>query len=329
MNILMIGGSIFLGRHTVDAAIARGHSVTLFNRGQHNPELFPAVEKIHGDRNTDLDKLKGRQWDAVIDFCGYVPREVKASAELLASSVSRYVFISSISVYAELDKAPNLDESAPVGKIEDETVEAVTGETYGPLKALCEQAAERAMPGRALIIRPGLIVGPNDPSDRFTYWPVRVARGGSVLCPGTPNWQTQIIDVRDLAEWTIRLVEARAVGTFNATGPNRNLTFGEILETSKAISHSNAQWVWADEKWLLAEKVEPWSQLPLWLGGEDMVANIQKAVVSGLTFRSLSDTVADTLAWESTRPADHPWRAGLPADNEAELLEKWRLHSAA
>jgi len=322
MKILMIGGTVFLGRHTVAAALAHGHTVTLFNRGQHNPELFPDVEKIQGDRDGGLDVLKGRQWDAVIDFCGYVPRVVKASAEFLSGAVERYVFISSVSVYAELDKAPDLTEDAAVGKIEDETLETITGESYGPLKALCEQAVEKALPGRALIIRPGLIVGPNDPSDRFTYWPVRVARGGPVLCPGTPNWNTQIIDARDLAEWTIRLVEAKATGIFNATGPDYDLTFGDVIETSKTVSNSNAQWVWADDAWLLAEKVEPWMELPLWLGGGDMIVSIDRALATGLTFRPLSDTVRDTLAWHATRPDDLQWRAGMKADKEAELLAK-------
>jgi 2'-hydroxyisoflavone reductase len=322
MKILMIGGTVFLGRHTVAAALAHGHTVTLFNRGQHNPKLFPEVEKIQGDRDGGLDVLKGRQWDAVIDFCGYVPRVVKASAEFLAGAVERYVFISSVSVYAELDKAPDLTEDAAVGKIEDETLETITGESYGPLKALCEQAVEKALPGRALIIRPGLIVGPNDPSDRFTYWPVRVARGGQVLCPSSPAWNTQIIDARDLAEWTICLVEAKAVGVYNATGPGYDLTFGDVIESSKAVSNSNAQWVWADDAWLLAEKVEPWMELPLWLGGGDMIVKIDRALATGLTFRPLVDTVRDTLAWHATRPVDLQWRAGLKAEKEAELLEK-------
>ncbi len=210
MKLLVLGGTVFLGRHLVEAATARGHSVTLFNRGQHNPELYPEVEKLRGDRDSDLSALQGRRWDAVIDTCGYLPRAVRASAELLADAVDHYTFISSISVYADFH-TPAMDESAPVGTLADETVEEVTGETYGPLKALCEQAAERALPGRVLNIRPGLIVGPHDPTDRFTYWPVRVARGGEVLAPGRPHVPVQVIDGRDLAEWTVRMVEARQV----------------------------------------------------------------------------------------------------------------------
>ena len=182
----------------MESALARGHEVTLFNRGQHNPNLFPNVEKLRGDRNGDLSALEGRQWDAAIDTCGFVPRIVRASAELLRNSVKHYTFISSISVFAQIDKA-GLDEDAPLATLKDETVEEVTNETYGALKALCEQAVEQTMPGRTLIVRPGLIVGPDDPTDRFTYWPVRTARGGEMLAPGRPDQATQIIDVRDLA----------------------------------------------------------------------------------------------------------------------------------
>jgi 2'-hydroxyisoflavone reductase len=323
MRILILGGTVFLGRHTVEVALARGHEVTLFNRGQRNPDLFPDVEKLRGDRNGDLSALRGRKWDAVVDTCGYVPRLVHASAELLADSVERYVFISSISVYRELDKAPGLDEDSPVGKLEDEAVEEITGDTYGPLKALCEQAADAALPGRALNIRPGLIVGQHDPTDRFTYWPVRVARGGDVLCPDGPNWHTQVIDVRDLAEWTVRMVEAKAAGVFNATGPDYPLTFGKLLDECKAVSGSEARFVWVDGKLLLEAGVQPWSELPLWLGGGDMTVSVSKAIAAGLTFRPLADTIRDTLAWNATRPLDREWRAVMKREREEELLREW------
>jgi 2'-hydroxyisoflavone reductase len=327
MKILMLGGTVFLGRHTVEAALARGHEVTLFNRGQHNADLFPDLEKLHGDRDPlkgdGLSLLKGRRWDAAIDFCGYVPRVVGASARALADCVDHYTFISSVSVYANLDTTPGVDEYSPVETMPDETNEEVMAH-YGALKALCEQAAENALPGRTLNIRPGLIVGPNDPTDRFTYWPVRVAKGGAVLCPGHPNWETRVIDVRDLAEWTIRCIENKTVGVFNATGPNRALTFGEVIHTSKEVSGSDARFVWADEQWLIDQKVDPWMGLPLWLGPEgDMRAKIERAVASGLTFRPLADTIKDTLAWDATRPSDREWRAGLKAEREAELLDMW------
>ncbi|MEK7324009.1 MAG: NAD-dependent epimerase/dehydratase family protein [Chloroflexota bacterium] len=324
MKLLILGGTVFLGRHTVEVALARGHEVTLFNRGQRDPELFPDVEKLLGDRNGDLSALRWRKWDAVVDTCGYVPRIVRASAELLAQAVERYVFISSISVYHELDKAPGLDEDSPVGKLEDETVEEITGETYGPLKALCEQAAEQALPGRALNIRPGLIVGPHDPTDRFTYWPVRVAQGGGVLAPDGPNWHTQVIDVRDLAEWTIRMVEAKTTGVFNATGPDYPLTFGKVLDECKAVSGSDARFVWVDGKFLLDAGVQPWSELPLWLGGGDMTVSVNKAIAAGLTFRPLADTIRDTLAWDATRPSDREPRAGMKKEREEELLSQWK-----
>ena len=329
MDLLILGGTVFLGRALVEAALQRGHRVTLFNRGQSNPGLFPDVEQIHGDRKFDLTPLDGRLWDAAIDPSGYVPRVVRMSAEKLAGAVGHYTFISSLSVYAGFSQL-GIDESAPVGKLEDETVEEVNGETYGPLKALCEQEAERAMPGRALILRPGLIVGPHDPTDRFTYWPHRVARGGEVLAPGRPDKVVQFIDVRDLAEWTIRMVEANQTGIFNANGPDYMLTMEGTLETCKEVSVSDAIFTWVSDEFLLARKVEPWIGLPLWIPDTDpdsagfYAFDCSKAMAAGLTFRPLADTVAATLAWEAPRPEDHAWRAGIPREREAELLEEWR-----
>lgn len=325
MRILIIGGTRFLGRHLVEAALARSHEVTLFNRGKTNPDLFPPLETILGDREKDITKLKGRIWDAVIDVAGYLPRIVRLSAEVLKENVSRYVFISSISAYADFKKA-GIDESYPVGKIEDETVEEVTGETYGPLKALCEQAVQDIFGGdRTLNIRPGLIVGPHDPTDRFTYWPVRVARGGDVLAPEKPEAPIQIIHVRDLSDFIIRLIEENTAGAFNATGPDHELTIGRLLEVSKQVTGSNANFSWASVEFLAQNNVEPWSDLPVWLpsAGEDMGmlrADVSKAIDAGLKFRPLEETVRDTLEWAQTRPADHQWRAGLTAEREAEVL---------
>lgn len=332
MKLLIIGGTVFLGRHLVDAALARGHSITLFNRGQHNPELYPEVEKLRGDRDGGLNALHDRRWDAVIDTCGYVPRVVRASAELLAGAVEHYTFISSISVYSDLSQ-PGMDEQAPVGTLADPTIEEVTGESYGPLKALCEQAAEAALPGRTLIIRPGLIVGPHDGSDRFTYWPHRVAAGGEVLAPGRAEKPVQIIDVRDLAEWTLAMVEARQKGVYNATGPEYLLAMGRVLEASREVSASDAHITWVGEQFLLDAGVAPWSEMPLWIpeldpstAGFDSV-DCSKAIESGLRFRPIAETVRDTLAWEATRPADHSWRAGISREREAELLERWHNQS--
>ena len=325
MKLLILGGTVFLGRHLVEAALARGHAVTLFNRGQANPEIFPEVEKLRGNRDGDLTALQGRRWDAVVDTSGYVPRIVRASAELLADATNHYTFISSKSVYADFSK-PDFDESAPVGKLTDASVEEVNGDTYGPLKALCEQAVEQAMPGRALVVRPGLIIGPFDPTDRFTYWPHRVAQGGEVLAPGRPERQVQFIDARDLAEWTLRMVEASQTGIYHATGPDYSLTMGRLLETCKAVSKSDARFAWVSEPCLLEAGATPWMELPLWIPESDpsmnsfLRANISKAVSAGLTFRPLAETVHDTLAWDAARPADREWRAGLKPEREHHFL---------
>jgi nucleoside-diphosphate-sugar epimerase len=324
MKILIIGGTRFLGRHLVHSALGRGHEVALFNRGLTNPDLFPQVETILGDREKDLAQLSGREWDAVIDTCGYVPRIVHLSASGLKGSVSRYVFISSISAYAGFRKV-GIDESDPVGKMEDETVEEITGETYGPLKVLCEKVVQDTFNEGALIIRPGLIVGPYDPTDRFTYWPVRVARGGDVLAPESPDAPVQIIDARDLSDFIIRLIEEDASGIFNATGPDYELTMGTMLETCKQVSNSNADFKWASVEFLGRHEVAPWSDMPVWIPNTEEDAgfsrvDISKAAQAGLKFRPLEETVRDTLEWAATRPSDREWRAGLSEEKEAKVL---------
>jgi 2'-hydroxyisoflavone reductase len=327
MRILIIGGTRFLGRYLVEAALDRSHEVTLFNRGKTNPDLFPQLETILGDREKDVSKLTeaGRNWDAVIDVAGYIPRIVRLSAEVLKESVARYVFISSISVYDNF-KQIGIDESYPVGKIQDETIEEITGETYGPLKALCEKAVQDIYGERTLIIRPGLIVGPHDPMDRFTYWPVRVARGGDVLAPQKPEAAIQIIDVRDLSEFTIKLIEENASGIYNATGPDYELTIGKLLEVSKQVSGRDANFMWASVEFLNQHKVEAWSDMPTWIPDDEegvgfSRVDVSKAIAAGLKFRPLEETVRDTLAWAQTRPDDHQWRAGLTAEREAEVLD--------
>lgn len=328
MKLLILGGTVFLGRHIVPAALAQGHDVTLFNRGQHNPELFPQVEKLRGDRDGDLSALAGRRWDAVIDTCGYVPRIVRDSAELLADAVEHYTFISSISAYADFSQ-PGQDEHAPLAVMDDPSVEEVTGETYGPLKVLCERAAEAAMPGRVCVVRPGLIVGPHDPTDRFTYWPVRVARGGEVLAPAPPDYPVEFTDVGDLAEWCVALAAQGITGIFNASGPAQPTTLGDLLETSRTISGRDAEFVWVDEAFLRAQGVQPWSELPLWIGSGPEYAGFSRfdtsrAVAAGLTFRPVAETVRATLDWAQSRPDDHQWRAGLAPEREAELLALWQ-----
>jgi 2'-hydroxyisoflavone reductase len=328
MKLLILGGTVFLGRHIVEYALERGHEVTIFTRGQRNPDLFPEVERLRGDRDGGLAVLDGRRWDAVIDTSGYFPRVVRASAEMLADKADRYIFISTISVFSDYSKV-GMAEDGPIGTIEDPTVEEITGESYGPLKALCEQTVEAAFPGRTLIIRPGLIVGPHDQSDRFTYWPSRLARGGEVLVPRSLDREIQIVDARDLAGWTVRMAEAGATGVFNATGPDRSLTMGELFETGRAVAGSDATPVVVAEDFLLERNVGPWMEVPLWMPDRPEMAGFfaidcGNAFAAGLTFRPLEETVRDTLEWDRTRAADAPRRAGLAPEREAELLGEWR-----
>lgn len=327
MRILIFGGTNFLGRHTAAAALERGHEVTLFHRGQTNPGLFPDAEEILGDREHDLALLAGREWDAVIDVPGYVPRIVRASAQALAGHVKHYAFISTISVYDSIPE-PGMDESAPVGQLPEPSEDVQ--KYYGQLKALCEDEVRAAFPDAALVIRPGLIVGPFDPTDRFSYWPIRIARGGEVLAPGDPDRQVQVIDARDLANWTVDCVERGTTGTFNATGPATRLTMREMLEACREGTASDATFTWVDESFLEAEGVGPWMEVPLWLPASDtdtrgmLAVSIDRAVNAGLTFRPLAETARDTLAWHRSRPAGTQLKAGLQPEREHELLEKWR-----
>lgn len=324
-KVLILGGTSFLGPEIVEVARARGHTLTLFNRGKTNPQLFPNIEKLHGDRRkSDLDALKGRTWDVVIDTSGYFPREVTESATLLRDA-KQYVFISSISVY---DAPPpgGVDESGAVGKLEDPSVEKIDGKTYGPLKAACERAAEAAMPEKVTVIRPGLIVGPRDPTDRFTYWPVRLDAGGEVIAPGGPSDPVQVIDVRDLAAWIVTVFEEGHVGVYNAVGPAKPMGMGELLDGMKSALGSAATLTWVDEAFLASQKVSPWSDMPVWMGsGEDVgMARVSsaRAIAKGLTFRPLGDTARDTLEWwkgqsEERRAKPNGW---ISRDREREVL---------
>ncbi|HEX8369049.1 MAG TPA: NAD-dependent epimerase/dehydratase family protein [Pyrinomonadaceae bacterium] len=339
MKILIIGGTKFLGRHLIAAAQGGGHELTLFNRGRHSSENFANVEQIHGDRHSDLDKLSGRAWDAVIDTCGYLPQSVKASAEALKDAANQYVFISSISAYAGF-RRPDFDETAAAAELNEEQQKRadaidpqgeltgpVLGEMYGALKVLCERAAEKAMPGKVLQARSGLIVGSFDPTDRFTYWVMRVARGGEVLAPGTPNRFVQLIDARDLSEWIIKMVERNETGIYNVTGKPFELTMQMMLEEIKNVSASAAVFTWTGEDFLTSENVAPWSEMPLYLpeSAEEskgfLAVNVDKALQTGLEFRPLRETVRDTLNWRKTKGDE--LKAGIDSEREKELIRKW------
>src|ERR1700733_74865 len=248
MRLLVIGGTRFLGRHVVDCAQARDHELTLFNRGRTDPSPIAGVEQVHGDREHDLRLLAGRSWDAVIDTSGYWPRAVRASAELLAENVDRYAFVSSISAYGSFPE-PGLDEDAPTAPDPPADASDVL-EHHAELKASCERVVESVLPNRALVIRPGLIVGPRDPTDRFTYWVRRLAEGGRVLAPRAPDQPVQLIDVRDLAEWMVRMLEQGGAGVYNATGPAEPLKLAPVLERIADAGGGRSELVWVDERQL-------------------------------------------------------------------------------
>lgn len=321
MKILVLGGTKFLGRTFVETALSKGHEITLFNRGKTNPDIFPEAEHLIGNRDSDLKPLRGRRWDAVVDTCGYVPRIVRKSAELLTDSVGHYTFISSLNAYSDFSK-PGVDENYPLATIDDETVEEVTGETYGPLKVLCEKAAERAMPGKVLTLRCGLIVGKYDPSDRFTYWPVCINQGGEVLAPSPPEQQTQFIDARDISDFILIMAERKQTGIFNTVGPNYILTMQQLLDKCNKITGNKSNFTWVSEEFLIENETFP----PLWLPkkwvGLSQVSN-QKAISAGLTFISLAETIKDTLSWHTTRPKDYKLKTGLTTEREKELLSTW------
>lgn len=341
-KLLILGGTRFLGPALVEAATAKGWTLTLFNRGRSNPGLFEGrpIEQIHGDRNVaaDLQKLAGRKWDAVVDTSGYFPKQVRAAASVLAGNVGQYVFVSSISAY-DVPMKPGMDESAKVARLPEGTdvdaIDKISEGNYGALKLLCEEAAEKAMPGKALNIRPGYIVGLRDGSDRFTYWPVRVKKGGEVLVPGRPSDPIQFIDVRDLGDWTIRMVEAGTNGVFNATGPKERLGMGPFLEACKKATGSNATFTWVEEPALKELGLTPDTDFPIWVspsspeGGLGDVS-IARAVKAGLTFRPLAKTIEDTLTWWGTLPEERraQMRAGIAAEKEAAALAALKARKA-
>lgn len=333
-KILILGGTGFLGPATIEAAQARGHQVTMFNRGKTRPDLFPGVEKLHGDRDPQkgegLKALEGGHWDAVIDNSGYYPRLVGASAALVAPHTKQYLYISSISAYKE-PNPENGTEDAPLATMPDPTLETMgkSYEYYGALKALCEQAAQKALPGRTAIIRPGYIVGPDDPTGRFTYWPVRFDKGGEVAVPGAPTDPVEIIDVRDLAAWLVHLVERGTMGVFNACGPDKRLPWGSLVAACQKAGNTEAKPVWIPSEFLAKQEG---IEFPIWAPfvGETKGFHTwrnDRAVKAGLRFRPAAETVKDTLAWFKAQEKVEKGRtklAGPSPEAEAKLIAAWR-----
>ena len=317
MRLLVLGGTAFLGRALVDTALERGHEVTLFNRGRTNPELFPEAERLRGDRNEDLSALDGREWDAVVDVATFLPRAVRLATETLRDRVDRYVFVSSISAYADFSTPAS--EDSPLAQLENPESESI--EDYGPLKAECERLAREAFDERALVVRPGLIVGPHDPTDRFTYWPRRVAEGGPMLAPAPADQPVQFIDVRDLGEWIVAAAESSRSGVYNATG--EPTTFEALLDACMRVS-GNTEIVWVPPERLVAAEVGEWMELPLWIVTPEFAAmqrtDVSKAIRDGLRFRPLEETIRDTLAWDAERTTPRAEGVGLTAERERELL---------
>jgi 2'-hydroxyisoflavone reductase len=325
LEILVLGGTGFIGPHMVREALRRGHTVTLFNRGRTNDEIYPYLETIQGDRGGDLNGLAGRSWDAVIDNSGYIPRHVANSAKLLAPNVGRYLFISKVAVYADFNRVN--DVNAPLATIEDESVEEVTGETYGPLKALCEKRAAAAVEDEHLtIVRPTYICGPGDHTDRFTRYPVRTRKGGDMLWPARPDATMQIVDVRDLATFVVDCLDNEIAGTFNAVNPLGSYTFGDLLADCQAVTETSVDPVWVDDDFIAANELG--SALPIYRSGEDPDAGFSGATAyeAGLRIRPERETVRDLLRWWDTLPEERhaAARFALAPEREAELIAAWR-----
>jgi len=331
LKMLVIGGTHFVGRHAVEQAVERGHEVTVFHRGGSEPgDGFPDVEHLHGDRDGGLLPLDGRTWDAALDTCGYVPRIVRQSARLPGIAAGHYTFVSSISVYPD-DVEQGATEATPAHGPPTPDTEEVTDDSYGPLKVACELEVQVAFPGRALIVRPGFIVGPHDPIDRFTYWVRRAAMGGEMLAPEPADLRVQLIDVRDLAAFIIDHAEAGTGDVFNVTGPEGVLTIHELLEACVAAGDADTETIWVGQAFLrergLREAGEHgWEQLPYWYPEEEGFSafDVSKAIGAGLRFRPLAETITDTLAWDRAHGQTWPMGAGITPERERELLDAWR-----
>ena len=333
LSVLVLGGTGFIGPHMVRELLRRGHSVTLFNRGRSNSGLFPDLETIKGDRDGGLQGLEGRRWDAVVDNSGYVPRHVQDSARLLAKNTKRYVFVSTLSVYA--DFTIRNDEDSPLATVADESIEEVTGETYGALKALCEKhAAAEIGNDRLTILRPNYIAGPGDHTDRFSYWPIRTRKGGAMIWPGTPRDAIQFIDVRDLANFVRDCLEHDISGTYNMTNPAGAYTMGGLLDDCTALTAANVDPVWISEAFAYDQGLIGGRELPIWHPSTGPQASsggfsARRALGAGLQNRPARETLRDILSWWDTLPAERAGklRAGLGASREAELITAWKARS--
>jgi 2'-hydroxyisoflavone reductase len=338
-KILVLGGTNFLGPAVVEAALANGHEITLFNRGKTNPGLFPQVEKLHGQRRRprpgkpkdpaqDLKALEGRSWDAVVDTSAYYTGEVEDMGKVLAGKVGQYVFISSLSVYKTLEQdATPVDEQSPLCECADKyTVDMGPNyENYGALKRYCEEAASAAFPGQATLVRPGYIVGPNDPTDRFTYWPARFLRGGECLAPGTPDNDLQFVDVRDLGLWIVHLIEQGIMGPLNAVGFDGPISVAEFLHTGKGTLNHTCTFTWVDDEFLEKNGVSAWGEMGCWTPkAKNGHCSNARAIAAGAKFRPIAETIRDTAAWVKNGRGDRKWAAGMTAEREKELLAKWK-----
>lgn len=331
MRILVVGGTRFVGRHVAAAALGRGHEVTLFHRGRTGAELFPEATHLLGDRDTDLSALEAGAWDATIDTCAYVPRQVRGLADRLAGRGGRYIYISSTSVYAT--PTPTLfTEDAPLVELPDPTVEEVTGQTYGGLKVLCERAAAERFGEGVLVIRPTYVVGPFDYIGRFTWWLQRIARGGEVLAPGPADAPIQVMDARDLASWIVDLVEREVAGTFHAVSPHPPFSFGNLLdEIVWVVGPPGTTFTWVERSFLLTAGQDD-ASLPMWPGadpdGNYEAADPGRAAAAGLAPRPLAQTIRETLEHELAQPTPTRPGVGLPAAREADLLARWHARRA-
>jgi 2'-hydroxyisoflavone reductase len=329
LKVLILGGTNFLGPHLVEELHEHGHEITLFNRGTQDTSRFPYVKILRGNRDGDLEALKNRWWDAIIDTSGHLPRLVEDSSKVLSTATNHYTFVSTIGVYKDFHTL-EIDEGYPLAEQEDKTSEEINDKTYGALKASCEKVVEQYFADHFLVVRPGLIVGPGDPTNRFSYWPLRIMDGGEILAPGSPTQNLQFIDVRDLAKWIVSMIEKQETGFYNATGPASALTFEDLLKACSQISKKKASFTWVSEDFLIEHGVQDWVELPLWLSYKRNMpgflnVDARKAIRAGLTFRPLTNTISATIDWETKNQKDGV-QIGIDREKEQNLIRLWEVN---